>query len=401
MLSMLRPLRNPRVLLATAVIAGLMAVALWPEAVPVEVAPVTRGPLVVTVDDEGETRIRNRYVVSAPVFGRVLRVELEPGDRVKRGDVVARVQPETPPLLDARTRAEATAAVDVARAALGRARAEEQRAQTAVAQAQRELTRARELSQGGIGTAQQLDLRDADVHATREAAEAAAYAVRAAESDIRRAQARLAPPPAGDAGRVVTVAAPVDGVVLRRLRESESVVPAGDPLLEIGNPADLEIVSDLLSTDAVRVKPASRAIVDQWGGDRPLEARVRRVEPSGFTKVSALGVEEQRVNVILDFVNPAEAFASLGDGYRVEVHIVTWESADVLKVPTSALFRRAEAWAVYVVSDGRAHERRVQLGQRTGQQAEVLEGMREGELIVLHPGDTLVDNSRVTLVVQP
>lgn len=398
---MLRLLRNPRVLLVTAVIAGLIAVAFWPEAVPVEVAPVGRGPLVVTVDEEGETRVRNRYVVSAPVFGRVLRVELEPGDRVKRGDVVARVQPETPPLLDARTRAEAAAAIEVARAALGRARAEEQRAQTGVAQAQRELARERELSQGGIGTAQQLDLREADVRAMRDAAEAAAYAVRAAESDLRRAQARLAPPPAGDTGRVVTVAAPVDGVVLKRSRESESVVPVGDPLLEIGNPADLEIVSDLLSTDAVRVKSGTRAIVDQWGGDRPLDARVRRVEPSGFTKVSALGVEEQRVNVVLDFENPADAFASLGDGYRVEVHIVTWESADVLKVPTSALFRRGEAWAVYVAGEGRAHERKVQLGERTGQEAEVLEGLREGELIVLHPSDTLVDNSRVSLAPQP
>lgn len=397
---MLRMLWNPRVLLVAVAIVGLLAVALWPETVPVEVAHVTRGPLVVTVDEEGETRVRNRYVVSSPVFGRVLRVELEPGDRVTRGDIVARLQPETPPLLDARTRTEAVAVVESARATLGRARAEEQRAQTTLAQAQRELTRAQELSRDGIGTAQQLDLREADVRTARDAVEASMYAVRASESDVRRAEARLAPSPVRDVGRVVTVTAPVDGVVLRRLRESESVVPAGDPLLDIGDPAQLEIVSDLLSTDAVRVKQGARAIVDQWGGDRPLDAKVRRVEPSGFTKVSALGVEEQRVNVVLDFVDPAHAFTSLGDAYRVEVHIVIWESAHVLKVPTSALFRRGEAWTVYAASQGRALEREVKLGQRTGKEAEVLEGLNDGELVVLHPGDTLVHNAPVSVVPQ-
>lgn len=398
---MRRLVRNPRVLLVSAVIAGLLLVALWPEAIPVEVVPATRGPLAVTVDEEGETRVRHRYVVSAPVFGRVLRLELEPGDDVKRGDVVARIQPETPPLLDARTRAETAAVVESARATLGRARAEEQRAQAALAQAQRELTRARELSQGGIGTGQQLDLREADVRTARDAAEAAAYAVRASESDLRRAQARLAPPPAQDGGRVVTVVAPVDGVVLKRVRESESVVPAGDPLLEIGDPSQLEIVSDLLSTDAVRVKAGARTIIDQWGGDRPLDAKVRRVEPSGFTKVSALGVEEQRVNVVLDFLDPAHAFASLGDGYRVEVHIVTWESDSVLKVPTSALFRRGQAWAVYAIGEGRAHQREVTLGHRTPQEAEVLQGLGDGDLVVIHPSETLVDGARVSAASRP
>ena len=195
----------------------------------------------------------------------------------------------------------------------------------------------------------------------------------------------------------VTVTAPVDGVVLKRVRESESVVPAGDPLLEIGDPSQLEIVSDLLSTDAVRVKPGARAIVEQWGGDRPLDAKVRRVEPSGFTKVSALGVEEQRVNVVLDFVDPANAFASLGDAYRVEIRIVTWESADVLKVPTSALFRQGEDWAAYVVVGDRAQARRLTIGQRTGQEAEVLDGLSAGEPVILHPGDALAGGVRVAV----
>ena len=183
--------------------------------------------------------------------------------------------------------------------------------------------------------------------------------------------------------------------MLKRLRESESVVPAGDPLLEIGDPDQLEIVADLLSTDAVRVKPGARAIVEQWGGDRELDARVRRVEPAGFTKISALGVEEQRVNVVLDFVDPAEAWAALGDAYRVEVRIVIWEAPDVLKVPTSALFRSGEEWAVYLVEDDRARRTLVELGHQTGQEAEVIAGIGAGAVVVVHPPDTLTDGARV------
>ena len=370
---MLRLLKNPRVLLAIAVVAGLLAVALWPKSVAVEAATIGRGPLVVTVDEEGETRVRNRFVVSAPLSGRVLRIELEPGDTVKRGSVVARLRPEAPPLLDARERAEARAAIESARAAAGRARAEEQRARTVLAQAQRELTRARELGQGGLATGQQLDTREAEVHTAEEAVEAAAFAARAAESELLRAEARLAPTPTESSDRIVTVTAPVDGVILKRVRESESVVPAGDPLLEVGDPNRLEIVSDLLSTDAVKVKRGCRVLVEEWGGEKTLEAKVRRVEPSGFTKVSALGVEEQRVNVVMDFVDPVGAFTALGDAYRVEVRIVIWESSDVLKVPTSALFRQGAEWAVYVAGEGRAVLRTLKLGQRTGQEAEVQE----------------------------
>jgi HlyD family secretion protein len=191
------------------------------------------------------------------------------------------------------------------------------------------------------------------------------------------------------------VTSPADGVVLKRVRESETVVPAGDPLLEIGDPHRLGIVADLLSTDAVRVKPGVRAMVEQWGGDRKLEARVRRIEPAGFTKISALGVEEQRVNIVLDFTNPAEAWAALGDAYRVEVRIVIWEAADVLRVPTSALFRAGEKWAVYVVRDDRARRMLVELGHQTGQKAELLSGLSEGARVILHPGDTLADGARV------
>jgi HlyD family secretion protein len=191
------------------------------------------------------------------------------------------------------------------------------------------------------------------------------------------------------------VVAPVDGVVLRRIRESETVVPAGDPLVEIGDPARLEIVVDLLSGDAVRVKPGARALVDQWGGERTLEARVRRVEPSGFTKISALGVEEQRVNVILEFVDPVEAWKALGDGYRVEPRIVLWESENVLKVPTGALLRTGERWGVYLIRDGRAALTPITIGHQNGQEAEVVAGLDPGAVLILHPGDTIADGVRV------
>ena len=198
------------------------------------------------------------------------------------------------------------------------------------------------------------------------------------------------------AGRVVSITAPIEGVVLKRLRESETVVPAGDPLLEVGDQGSLEIVADLLSTDAVRAKAGARAIVEQWGGEKPLEARVRRIEPAGFMKISALGVEEQRVNVVLDFVDSSPAArASLGDGYRVEVRVVIWESPSVLKVPTSALFRHGEKWAVYRTDGGRARQTVVELGHQTAQYAEVTSGLAEGVRVILHPGDTLFDNARV------
>jgi HlyD family secretion protein len=312
---------------------------MWPTTVPVDVGTVTRGPLVVTVDEEGVTRVRDRFVISAPVSGRVLRIELEPGDRVKRGDVVARVRAEAPPLLDVRSRAEAEAAVESARAALGRAQAEAQRARTMMAQAERELVRTRELAKGGVTTPQAVEAREAEARAAEEGVNAAVFAVKAATSELQRAQARLAPTSADVPGRIVTVTSPVDGVVLKRVRESESIIPAGDPLLEVGDPRRIEIVSDLLSTDAVKVKPGARAMIDDGGGGHVLDARVRRIEPAGFTKISALGVEEQRVNVVLDFQKPDETTEALGDAYRVEVRIVIWETPDAIKVATSALFR--------------------------------------------------------------
>jgi HlyD family secretion protein len=385
---------NRRVIIGVLVVVGLLAAALWPSTVPVDTAVVSRGPLVVTVDEEGQTRVRDRFVVSAPLSGRVLRIELEPGDRVRRGQLLASMRAEAPPLLDARSRAAAQAAIDAARATLGRARAEEERSRAELAQLQRDLARAKDLSDAQLVAKQDLEAREAAVRTATESVNAAVFAVRAANSELQRAQAQLDPAPA-DPGRVVTLTSPTTGVVLKRLRESESVVPAGEPLMEIGDPARLEIVADLLSTDAVRVTPGARAMIEQWGGQKTLDAKVRRIEPAGFTKVSALGVEEQRVNVVLDFTDPAGAFAALGDAYRVEVRIVTWEAADVVRVPTGALFRIGADWAVYVVEDGRAKRTVVKIGHQTGQEAEVTSGLAPGASVILHPADTLSDGIRV------
>jgi HlyD family secretion protein len=377
-------------------LGGLLAFALWPTPIEVDVATVSRGPLVVTVEEEGRTRVRDRFVVSAPVTGRVLRIELEPGDRVRRGDVVARVQAEVPPLLDVRTSAEAQAAIDVARAELGRARAEEQRAEAAMIQAQRELERARRLTAGGVLSTQELDVREVEARLAEKASNAATFAASAASAELQRAEARLTPVSPRARSRAVAVSAPEDGVILRRLRESESFVPAGEPLVEIGDPARLEIVVDLLSTDATRIREGARATVQpQTGAEAAFDARVRRIEPAGFTKVSALGVEEQRVNVVLDLADQAGEDTVLGDAYRVEVRIVVWEAPDVLKVPMSALFRAGDQWAVYEVRDGLAERTIVELGQQTGREAEVLAGLDEHARVIVHPGDTVQDGTRV------
>ncbi len=393
---MIRLLKNRSVWLMALVVAALLAVALWPQAVVVDTAAVSRGPLVVTIDEEGETRLHHRFVVSAPVAGRILRIDLEPGDPVVKDEtVVARMLADPPALLDERSRAEAEAAVRAAQGALGGARAEARRAQTAQKLAATELEREEELNRAGLTTRQNLDARVAAARAADEARRAADFTVAGAAAELARARARLMPSTPGSGDRQLAITAPVTGVVLRRFRESEAVVPAGEPLVELGDPGELEVVSDLLSTDAVRVRPGMPASVEQFGGEHPLSARVRLVEPAGFTKVSALGVEEQRVNVVLDFDDLAAASTMLGDAYRVEVRIAIWEGESVLRVPTGALFRAGSDWAVYVVDGGRARQTIVQVGQRTPQQAEILSGLAEGQIVVLHPGDMLTSGARV------
>ena len=388
-------LKNLRLLATVAVVAVILAVALWPRAIEIDTATVERGPMQVTIDEEGETRVRERFVVSAPVMGRVERIELEPGDPVVRGKtVVARLTSAAAPLIDARTQAELAAGVEAARAAVGQAQAERARAVAARARAQSSLRRLETLIKAGAISNEELEAAQTAFTTAEEAVRASEFIVTRSEYELQLARARLKPSSVG--GRTVDVIAPVDGVVLRRLRESASVVPVGDPLLEIGDPRGLEIVADLLSTDAVRVSPGNAVSIEQWGGNEPLEGRVRRVEPSGFMKVSALGVEEQRVNVIIDFADHGES-TRIGDGYRVEVRIVIWREPAVLKVPVGSLFRRGDEWAAFVVANGRAQMQPVQLGQRNDREAQVLKGLSAGETMVMFPPDTLENGARVAI----
>ena len=383
----------------TAVILLLIGLSLVPKPQPADFATVERGPLSVTIDEEGETRVRDRYLVSAPLAGRVLRIELEPGDPVKAGEtVLATFQPTDPVLLDARSRAQAEARVKAAEAALGRARADRDRTQAELKKADADLARTGKLAREEIVSQEQLEAAELEQDTRKKAVRAADYAVRTTAYDLEVARASLVEPgPGGGSAdrEPIAIHSPIDGTVLRRLRESEAIVPAGEALLEVADPADLEIVSDLLSTDAVQVRRGQKVRVEQWGGERPLRGVVRRVEPYGFTKVSALGVEEQRVNVVIDFEDPQEAWEALGDGYRVEVRIVTWEEPEVLRLPTSSLFRHGEGWAVFAVEGDRAALREVEIGQRNGLAAQVLGGLEEGERVIVHPSDSIADGVKV------
>ena len=375
--------------------AGL-ALSLRTTPLPVDVTAAVRGPLRVTLDHEGRTRVRERYTVSAPVAGRVLRIEIEPGDAVAAGrTVLARILPGAPALLDARTRAGAEAQVQVATANLARARAQRDQAREASEYAQAEAERMRGLLAGGLATSQQRDAADADARLKARALEAAVASVEAAARDLDAARAVLYEGGAGGAGRLVEVRAPVTGVLLRRLHESETVVLQGEPLVEVADPADLEVVADYLSTDAVQIRPGMPVVVERWGGEAALDARVARVEPSGFMKLSALGVEEQRVWVVMAFTGPTARWAALGDGYRVETRVVVWQQPDVLKVATGSLFRHGDAWAVFVVDGGVARLRAVQIGQRNDTEAEVTGGLDAGAQVVAYPSDEITDGARV------
>lgn len=393
---------NPRRLVTAAIVLVVAALLVWaflPAPVPVEIATVSPGPLEVTLDEEGETRVRDRFIVSAPVAGRVLRLELEPGDPVRAKDtLLATFQPAAPALLDTRTRAELTARVQAAEAALERVRAGAEQAAAERAQAERNLRRTRELAQGGLSPAGDLELAETAAQTRRDAFEAAEAMVRAAEAERRAVRAQLQ---TGSAigGPTIQLRSPIDGVVLRRIRESEAVVPQGEPLVEVGDIGRLEIVADYLSADAVRIRAGQRVHVERWGGGATLPGRVQRVEPSGFTKVSALGVEEQRVNVIVDLDAPAgapaDSGAQLGDRYRVEVRVVLSSSERVLRVPVSALVRQGERWSVFAVEHDRAVARPVEIGARNETFAEVRSGLAEGAAVVAFPGDKVADGVAV------
>ncbi|HSE63812.1 MAG TPA: HlyD family efflux transporter periplasmic adaptor subunit [Thermoanaerobaculia bacterium] len=382
-----------------AVGAVVLLLALRKAPVEVDVASVSRGRLAVTLDEEGETRVRERYVVSAPVAGRLKRIELEPGDPVQaRTTVLATFVPGDPALLDRRARGEVEARVGAARAGEQRARAESDRARAQLELARSEHTRIRRLAESGVSSQEDLDRAKQNLESAQSTLSAAERAAAGALQELRAAQARALEVQSAQSGAPsenLTLRSPIDGVVLRRLRESEAVVPAGESLLEVGDPANLEIVADYLSADAVRMKPGMPVEIERWGGERPLSGRVRRVEPGGFLKISALGVEEQRVNVIIDFEDPRAAWAALGDGYRVEVRVVTWQADDVVKVPGSALFRQGNGWAVFRVADRRAEIKTVDVGHRGELEAEIRSGVSSGETVIVHPPEDLKPGAKV------
>lgn len=385
--------------LALALVGGL-AWAFRPQPVSVDWVVAERGPMTVTVDEEGETRVRDVFLLSAPVTGRARRIDVEVGSPVVQGEtVITEIEPIDPALLDARTEIEGEAAIRAAEAGRDLARAGVDQAKAELDFASSDLERQLGLLASGVAAKRDIDNALLAYRTRRAALETARAALQARIFELDQARARvvssLEANDPHDHCECIPIRAPVSGTVLRLVRESEGVVQAGEPLVEIGDSRDLEVVVDLLSADAVKVEVGQRVMLDEWGGDGTLAGRVRRVEPFGFTKVSALGIEEQRVNVIIDLTDPPERWKRLGHGYRVEARIVLWEGEDVLALPLSALFRSDGGFAVFVVEDGVARKRSVERGRSTGLQAEIVSGIEPGETVVLYPSDRVADGVRV------
>lgn len=385
------------VLIAVAM-AGLLGLALWPSPVPVSVATAERGFFAETVEDEGRTRLPDPHTVSAPVTGYLQRVTPEPGDEIAADQVVFTLEPPPVPALDARARTQARETVAAARARQEAAEAELEAREIQHQLARSEDQRYQQMYDRELVSAEVMERTRAQRESSRVAERAARHAAEVARFELDAARAVLevadgtrAP---GDQPRM-EVRAPVDGVVTRRHRYSEGPVSAGEPVVDIGDLSTLEVQVDLLSMDAVRIRPGMPVVLERWGGDGALEGEVLRVEPSGFLKVSALGVDEQRVPVRVAITSPREQWQALGDGYRVEARFILWQDDDVLQAPTSALFRRDDQWFVYVAEDGRAHRTAVQPGRRSGLMTEIRDGLQAGARVITHPGQRVDDGARV------
>jgi len=374
--------------LGAVLLVGLIVAGLWPRPIPVETARVKVGSLRASVNEEGKTRIRHRYLVSAPVGGQLRRIPFKAGAEVKAGEtVLAVIDPLSPTLLDVRARSLAEARRDSAVASLEKAKA-------ACAFAQNELQRFQRLFAEQTVSAQELEtmkLRETSAVKDQTAAEGA---LRQAEAELAEFDPH-APAKTGSSTTPIEVVSPASGRVLRVMEENSRVVTPGLPLLEVGDPADLEVVIEVLSRDGAIITPGSKVECEQWGGRELLIGTVRLVEPAAFTKVSALGVEEQRVKVIADLVTPPEKHSTVGDQFRVEAKIIIWETEHSVKVPAGALFRRGEKWATFVIEDGRAKLREVEVGRTSGTETEVLQGLTEGDVVILYPGSRVNPGQRV------
>ncbi len=371
------------------IIVGLILYGFQPTPEPVDVAEVTRGPLSVTIEEEGRTRIIDRYTLSAPLSGYIRRIELDVGDSVSPGQPLLQLAPLPAPALDPRSRAAAEARVQAAEATLQAARAQQRAAEAEAELAQLEYQRIVNLCKVQCASKEAEDFARTKVRSTEALAQSARFNTDISRHQLAAAKTALAYT-GTSTGEPVTITAPIKGRVLKLFRKSEGVVAAAEPLIEIGDPQQLEIEVDLLSADAVKIAPGTPVAIKRWGGDEVLEGRVRTIEPVGFTKISALGVEEQRVLVIADFTSPPERWQRLGHGYRIEASFVLWQADNTLTLPASSLFRSGkEGWAVFVVENGRAKKVDIQLGQRNGLQAQVLSGLTEGEQVITHPGEAI------------
>lgn len=383
----------------TGVIAIVAVAALWPQPEAVEVAVVERGWLEVSVQEEGKTRIKDRYVVSAPVTGQLLRIELRPGDKILQGQtLLATIQPGDPGLLDARQISQAKAQVEAAKVHVDRANATKEQAAVAAGLAETTYSRARQLLAEKSISQNEFDQHEAEYRSSRESLRVANFETEIAQFELEQAEAAVRHFTSEDEGDYrFEIRSPIDGQVLKVIQESATVVNSGAPLLEVGNPSDLEVVVDVLSSDAVKIETGDAVELTQWGGERPLLGEVTVVEPSAFTRISSLGVEEQRVNVVADFREPSETLHKLGDGYRVAARVIVWKEPDVLKVPNSALFRVDQKWTVFVVRNGRAVETPIVIGQRNEFHSQVLDGLSVGDPVVIYPSDLVHDGTSVSV----
>ena len=390
--------------LAGAALLGLIAFGLWPQPMPVETAAVTRGPLIVTVEEEGVTQVRHRFVISSPVSGQLRRIELKPGAAVHAGEtVIAVLEPASGDILDASSQAQAEARVRGAQSQVAQAEAERERAAAAFDLAKTDAARQRALARDKLVSQQTLDIATNRELTAAQEDRASTFALQVARYELERAQAvlqRAQPGTAAADNTLLKITSPISGRVLRVFQESSRVVTGGMPLLEVGDPTDLEVRIEVLSRDGVAIQPGANVWLEQWGGDTPLEARVRWVEPAAFTKISALGVEEQRVNVLADLVTPAEHRASLGDGYRVEARIERARRTNTLQVPSGAFFQRDNAWLTFLVENGTSRLREVAIGLSNGVATEITSGLSEGNTVIVYPGDQIQDGTRITPITE-
>ena len=383
--------------LGAAALLALIVWGLWPKPVVVETGTVARGPLTVHVAEEGKTRIRNRYLIAAPVAGNMRRVTLKPGDPVEAGvTVLTAIDPAPAPLLDPRARLQAEAVVSQVEASRQRASEALTAARAALSLAEAERERVRSVKKDGTISDSDRDRIEADAAVKAAEVRAAEFARQVIDHELAQARAALERPQTATAGNLVQITSPVSGRVLHVMQESETVVTPGMAILEIGDPSDLEIEAEILSRDAVAIRPGDPVEIEQWGGETTLTARVRRVEPAAFTKISALGVEEQRVIVLCDLIDPPESSRVLGDRFRVEVRVAVWHDDDVLLAPAGALFRRGNAWHTFVYRNGRAALAAIEAGRTDGRQTQILGGLEKGDRLLLHPPDTVDNGTRVT-----